>query len=496
MSVQVTLGSVGKGEANTIKLNRMPYLTDPLSKARERFFHKDGVGGGARFWDAKNRSVVTAINVAGYLYDEGFRSTDDKFVSAATVGSMHWHSVAPEFGFQLDGPAMLMKNGIRSVNKWFDDGVNASKYAELSVEEIEANGKPFLDLLRLVLCKRENAYLDDDGRVEYFVGWLRYVLQNPGCKPPVAPYTYGGQGFFKGTVAKAIGKAFGTNSARLTASDREIVDKNSHELFESKLVMVEEVRPSSHDGSEVYNQLKGVITGESSFSSAKHQGFESRETPAALWLSSNHPPPFIEKGDRRFWVVEWECKALAELDREMPSDDPDWQQNWKHMVYREFTDWLEDEDGYAKLRAFLEYVPANFKPKDAPSTPEKVLSVDLSESHQSRELSSWLHESDYLVFPAGSISSRLKLHNPNQEQHLAVEAGLRPTSLKQLSIAKHPRIMIDGKALARGQTLLFVREGWALSKTGKGWMLKGPNAETVPVTADVFAPLQEDEFSL
>lgn len=476
-----------EGKAGTASLPRMSTSADPIEKARKRFFHKDGVGGGARFWDAKNRSVVTAINVAGYLYDEGHRDADGKFVSAARVGSMHWHSVAPELSFQIDGPAMLMKNGIRSVNKWYDNGVSARKYAELSVEEIEANGKPFLDLLRLVLCKRESAYLDDEGRVEYFVGWLRYVLQNPGSKPPVAPYTYGGQGFFKGTVAKAIGKAFGDNSARLTASDREIVDKNSHELFQSKLVMVEEVRPSSHDGSEVYNQLKGVITGEKSFSSAKHQGFESRETPAALWLSSNHPPPFIEKGDRRFWVVEWECKALAELDREMPSDDPDWQQEWKHMVYREFTNWLEDDDGYAKLRALLEYVPADFKPKDAPCTPEKVLSLDLSESHLTRELNTWLDESEYLVFPAGSIAFELDLKNPSQEQHLAAEAGLTATSLKQLSAGKDPRITIDGTAMARGQSLLYIREGWELRKRGK-WELSGPNG-VQEVTADVFAPV-------
>ena len=485
MSVNVTVQPMS-GE--TMQLRRKP-SADPLARARKRFFHKDGVGGGAKFWDALNRSVVTAINVAGYLYDEGFRDSKGEFVGASQVGNMHWHSVAPDLAFQLDGPPMLMRKGIRYINRWWDDGVDASKYKELSAEEIEKNGKTFLDLLRLVLCDREDAYVDVDGRVEYFVNWLRYVIQHPGEKPPVAPYTYGGQGNFKGTVGKAIQHAFGWNSARLTQNDKELLDKNVHELFECKLLMVEEVRPTSHDGTDVYHTLKGVVTGNQTASAAKHQGYKRRETPAAVWLSSNHPPPFLEADDRRFWIVSWEVKALAELDREVPCDDPEWKKKWRYMVYREFTDWLEADDGYAKLRALLEYVKPSFKPKDAPDTPEKLLALDLSESHHTRLLNTWLTECDYLVFPAGSISMHLDLWKPAQEQHLAREAGLTATSLRELSASKDPRLMIDGKAMARGQTLLYVREGWDLRKVGGKWQIFGPTGPQ-DVTAAMFAPTE------
>ena len=456
---------------------------DPWEEAKQRFFQMDGAGANTKYWDSLTRQVVTAINVVSWLRDAGANGADRLTASALHLGG--WRSVTPHMKFALGKAPVITTEGISTANSWWDNGVVASHYKSLAAEEIEANAKPFLDLLRLVICKRENAYGDDDGRVAYLVDWLRYTFQNLGGKPPVSPYTYGAQGFFKGTVMNAISKAFGHNTARIVGQDKAVLDKNAWQLFQAGLVMVEEVRPQSHDGSAVYNALKSLITSEGGIDAGKHVGFEQRETPASLWLSSNHPPPFLESGDRRFWVIKWECDLENLNDYNV--DDPNWVSEFKSMVFREFKGWLDDEDGYAKLRAFLEYVPTTFEPGDAPTTDEKELAMGLSQSHEVAALEDLLEaHPEVVIWSDKAISDELNLRNPKQAKHLALDVGMQPDQLTRHSESKKPRAREGDRILLSGKRVFYVREGWEFGKDQHGYFVKGPDGR-MSITADIVA---------
>ena len=459
---------------------------DPLQAARKRFYLISGQGAGTRFWDAIARYEVTAHNVADWMYQRGFADKHGGFVSAAKIAAMHWQTVRPDFLFEIHGPPIVQRHGHHSVNQWWDDGVYCGEKSKFTAEQLEAEVEPFISLLRLVMCERKSAYCDDDGRVDFFVNWLRYVLQHPGSKPPTVPYTFGAQGFFKGTVLQAIAKAFGPNTVVATSEDKNLTDMNAHELFRAALLVVEEVKPDSHQGSAVYNSIKALSTTKETNTRAKHRGFSKEPTPAALWLCSNSPPPFLEEGDRRFWVVRWECTAVAELDAVLLCDDPDWISNWKNLVWREFTDWLERDEGYAKLRRYLEWVPSSFTPRDAPMTDEKRSALALSTRREILDVRSFLdnHESAAMF---GYDAFDAFVHNKNQMKHLAAEVGLEYLTLADCgSDAARPELSVEGKQRVRGDTPFYIRRGWKLRKKPKGWELRDPEGQLVKLSRSVF----------
>lgn len=51
------------------------------------------------------------------------------------------------------------------------------------------------------------------------------------------------------------------------------------------------------------------MTGGQSFNAArKGEYFRKFETPAQLFMNSNHAPTFLEADDRRFFVPSWETE--------------------------------------------------------------------------------------------------------------------------------------------------------------------------------------------
>ena len=441
-------------------------MSDPRNAAKQRFYHMDGHGAGAKYWDRQTRQQVTAVNVADWLCKQGVE------VKPAFIGSQAWPSVTPHKRFKLKGPAIIEDHGILSVNSWYDDGVNAAKYDECTAEEITANAQPFVSLLELVINKHENGYADVEGRVRYFTEWLRYVFQNPGAKPPVAPYTFGPHGYFKSTVMNTLADAFGQNSARIADQDKEVLDKNSFELMQAALVMVEEVRPSSHDGTDVYNALKAAITGKAKFAAAKHKGYEQRETPASLWLSSNHEPPFLEEGDRRFWVIQW-GEAPTDLRSTFDDDDEyaEFVLQWKSKVFQEFRQWLDEDAGLAKVRAFIEYVPSEFRPTDAPMTPEKRTAMGMLLRPEVSTLRELLDDNeDVRIWTVDDLKELLGLDKESQVKHIAHDAGLRADVLTNYSDAKRPELT-RGATTVRGRKAFFRRPNCKLSNKDGKWSI-------------------------
>ena len=449
---------------------------DPRNDAKHRFFHMDGHGAGAKYWDTKTRQVVTAINVADWISKQGAE------VKPSFIGSQAWPSVTPHKRFKLKGPPIIEEHGIRSVNSWYDDGVDASKYRECTAEEITANAQPFVSLLELVINRSENGYADVDGRVQYFTDWLRYVFQNPGAKPPVAPYTFGPHGYFKSTVMNTLADAFGQNTARIADQDKEVLDKNSFELMQSALVMVEEVRPSSHDGTDVYNALKAAITGKAKFAAAKHKGYEQRETPASLWLSSNHEPPFLEEGDRRFWVIQWGEAPTELMDTFEDADEyAEFILEWKSQVFREYRQWLDEEDGLAKVRAYLEYVPSQFRPTDAPMTPEKRTAMGIALRPEVYALRELLEDNeDVVIWTADDLMTLLNLDKESQVKHIAQEAGLKGDVLQNYSDAKRPELK-RGSTTIRGKKAFFRRPDHKLASNDGKWRITPPTGQPLEV---------------
>jgi len=222
----------------------------------------------------------------------------------------------------------------------------------------------------------------DEERVRYFIDWLRVAVQPRDTKPPTAMYTYGAQGSFKGTILHCISEAFGHNNVTVVSTDDALADMNVAELFKSRLVVTEEVRPSSHDGSSIYTNIKGLVGSDAGTTRRKHMGAAYVQTPAMLWLQSNHPPPFLEEGDRRFWVTKWEIDGLTNnSDAEVSAE--------KTRIRNDIMAWLHD-GGAEALRAYLTYFAPSQILGDAPATPERASAICGSMSLYGRQLAAWL----------------------------------------------------------------------------------------------------------
>ena len=202
---------------------------------------------------------------------------------------------------------------------------------------------------------------DENSKAGYLIRMLAYRYQvhdfRQTQKPHVAFYFYGKQGYGKGIFSDTLQAVFGESAVMKVPDEKSLNSMSSVDIFSRTWAVVDEVNIAKGDTN--YNKIK-THTGTTQTSSArKNEHFKQYYIPAQLMMFSQKPPTFIETGDRRFFISQWDC----EFDSSQQKDN----------YFGRYTNWLQNEGGYSAIAGLLEKTDIKTLRAESPAmmTPEK-----------------------------------------------------------------------------------------------------------------------------
>ena len=136
-----------------------------------------------------------------------------------------------------------------------------------------------------------------------FLDWLAWCLQNEGDKPAWAPFFYSStKGSGKSTLSKLVGRLFGEENTVTLNGVEKLTSRFNTTVLTSKLVILEEV--SLKTESPQSNAMKTFITEKEATVELKGQEAERVEQLCCFLLTTNHLPTWIEKDERRYYLID------------------------------------------------------------------------------------------------------------------------------------------------------------------------------------------------
>ncbi len=326
-----------------------------------------------------------------------------------------------------------------TINTW-----RVPSYRQLG--EDSADWGPFEAFLETMFPREEER--------DMLVNWLAWCLQNEGEKPGWAPFLYSStKGSGKSTLASICAKLFGVENSSTENNVSKLVSRFNAPVLENKFVICEELQIPP--GSDKANAVKTFITERHTMTEHKGHDVQLVEQVCAFMFTTNHIPLWLERGDRRFYVVEIDHDG----HRFGPKGDA-----FAALVV-ETLEYLEDPRNLAMLyNALMRYrLPKDFS----------ALSLDVqgSSTHVMKTIqsASWdlnvelfedeLNRMELVAIPASALTSLSEaLGNP--------KANVIKHWLLNLNWSRH-KVKWGGADYAR---VIFLRPGYQIS----GGTLYGP----------------------
>lgn len=144
---------------------------------------------------------------------------------------------------------------------------------------------------------------ENDSKIyEYILDWMADAVQNLQFRPGVALIIRGDQGVGKGVFIDNFGKLFGRHYLHITDSNSLVNKFNS--LLEGKCIVFADEAFWGRD-KLISGKLKGIITErELQIERKGNEAYSSNNFIRLIAASNNDIVVPVEKGDRRFFVVE------------------------------------------------------------------------------------------------------------------------------------------------------------------------------------------------
>ncbi len=162
-----------------------------------------------------------------------------------------------------------------------------------------------LDLLEY-LCSEETNARDI---YQWVLKWLAYPIQHPGAKMRTALVFHGPQGAGKNLFFEAVMAIYG-EYGRIV--DQSAIEDKFNDWASRKLFLIADEVVARQELYHVKNKLKGFITGEWIRINPKNvAAHDERNHVNLVFLSNEHQPLVLEKGDRRYTVI-WTPPTLPE----------------------------------------------------------------------------------------------------------------------------------------------------------------------------------------
>jgi hypothetical protein len=336
-------------------------------------------------------------------------------------------------------PKVVLEKGLYHLNLWKPSKVKPSP---------NPDSKFFEDFLIRCLGSNEKA--------NFVINFLAYRYQNPINKVPQALYLYGSQGQGKSMFAEIITTVFGQSAVKRVGKTGDINSKGSVNNWGRTFLIGEEIDVPKD--SIFYSELKSFTGMSTVEADDKFISFGTYEIPAQLIMLSNKAPSFIEMGDRRFFISEWETGLEG---------------NDKATFFNEFTATLRN-GGYESISGLLNNRDLSSYDGFQPplETEEKKQMMNLSLNPTVQKLICFLDEkTSQRVFEMESfkvIWEEDAILKPEHKKHLLNDAGLKSGKRIRLTEGGSPK-----SVWIRKEDELIPQDG------NKGTLLRLPNGNLV-----------------
>ena len=138
-----------------------------------------------------------------------------------------------------------------------------------------------------------------------FLNWLAWSLKHEEQKPRWAVMLYSQkQGTGKTVLTELVKDLFGVSNTSRINGVRQLVARFNKEVLQHKLVVVEEIE--LRKGSKEANQVKSLITEDSTTVEAKGLPSSVENINCAFLMTTNHLPTWLEEADRRFFILNFD----------------------------------------------------------------------------------------------------------------------------------------------------------------------------------------------
>ena len=183
---------------------------------------------------------------------------------------------------------VFFKDGVATVNLWESPAYRRGK---------SAPGIAFDEFLSFVI--------PDEAERNVFLDWLAWSLKYEEQKPRWAIMFYSQkQGTGKTVLTDLVKDLFGVANTSRINGVRQLVARFNKEVLQHKLVVVEEIEVRK--GSKEANQVKSLITEDSTTVEAKGLPSSVEAINCAFLMTTNHLPTWLEEADRRFFILNFD----------------------------------------------------------------------------------------------------------------------------------------------------------------------------------------------
>ena len=316
--------------------------------------------------------------------------------------------------FEPGGPALVDRDGERSINTW----------RPVVVPRVAGNPAPFVDHVRRMLPN------DDDA--EILLTYLAACVQRQGVKFTWCCLMQGAQGNGKSLIASCMRHAIGSKYVH-DAKASQLHAKFNGWLTGKILILVDDVCVDE----TVVEILKPMITASAGYE-IERKGVDqvSARICCNFLLSSNHRDAIPKtRDDRRFCVLYSAQSCAADLLRDGLTE----------TYFRRFVAWLEDDDGYAIVSEYLATrdLDARYDPSSAclraPTTTSTEDAISESSPAEAQELAEAVERGD-VGFRGGWISSHYAHELLLARGYQRVSPRRRASLLERLGYVRHPAL--------------------------------------------------------
>ncbi len=313
----------------------------------------------------------------------------------------------------------------------------------------------WIDLVHYVM--REPDY------AEWFLRWLAYPIQHPGAKLYQAIFVFGtkqgvGKTFVVDPVMEMI---YGRhNFHRLQSND--LTARHNTYARSSQFVCTNEVwLPEFKDRRSAMSTLKDMITRERVTIDEKYQPQVTYEDHCNYYFTSNHADALVlEKGDRRFFVIESPTKKLPQSD------------------YTELDDWVRNENGASVILRHLQNLDLeDFNPKgDALQTKWRKEVIGLAMDPLGEFVDNLVSEPKFKFMVNGSMpdlelfraEDLIKVFEHNNPKYRFNVTSQRMGRLLNTHEIEKRNVRVDKESSLMTLYSIFDRDGWA-DKRNREW---------------------------
>ena len=179
--------------------------------------------------------------------------------------------------------------------------------------------------IRDIICTRETETGSiDAGNVDErlwreIIYYFAFLLQHPGSITGIIPTITGDQGCGKNYITDHICKLMGDHADPNMSDIDMITDTMNSALSGKHLIVLNEMNSDNNENKKINNKLKSISTQPTVGIRELYQSYRIGENVCNLIaISNDYIPFFIERGDRRYWMLR--CNNMHTGDRDYFDD--------------------------------------------------------------------------------------------------------------------------------------------------------------------------------